>query len=300
MATIILRKTGVITLDGLINGVDFAALRGNVVSHHASHAMKAGSRSADTTDTISLQHSYRCASDNTGTNDGYRAWSMNRTHSHALSFTVATTFANTTIVPAGAFVILDKANGHIDCYTIDGYCPAEIYARYRNHTHGFAAGNILTNETLGPYSPGGSYPWFYTQLGGVWAWRKVKTTPGTHNHSVNTLALQAVDVGDAPAPPIGTVGAGSPRIKLAKAGGHITMKGRVNTIGISAFYSYYINHEQHRTTGVSSDAGATSSELFDDATGNTINMEWSGGSGRGYIVASVHNHGISGYVVGSP
>ena len=305
MPTIVLGDDGVITLDGTVQTVDFLALRNDVVSHHGDHTVDGTKRSnnPDSTETISLARSYRSASTADGDDDAYRAWSTTRFHTHLVSgLTVATTNTDTAITPSGTQVFIDHTDGHITCYTIDGYDPEAIYDRYRYHTHGFSGG--LTSETLPAIEdPGGStYYYYYTQLGGVWGWRRVKTNAGAHSHGVGTLALQQVHADDAPAPPVGTIAAGSPRVALRKVGGNIEMKGRVNTIGILAFYNYYINHDLHLTTGLSASGGGEAAQLYDYDTGGAINMEWSGGSGLGYVNGQAHQHAVTtaGYIVGPP
>jgi hypothetical protein len=290
---------GVITFsgDGTINSIRLPTLRTKIMDH--SHPLITPNRTNEASETLQLSNvsgtalSYRTAYTADGDGDGYRNLSWSRSHDHSVQGLATYQTSSTALTPSGSIVEMLKDDAAINCYTIDGYCPASVYNRLRTHTHN-TSGSVAS-ETLPQFHPTGTYIYFYTYDGSTWEWREVRTNAGAHGHTYGTLALAAAD--DLPAAPIGTIATGSPRIHWSKSSGNLAIKGRINGIGIGAMEDYYEDHEEHLTAGFTGYAGPFVSQLYCADTGTALTFDTSAGNQAGYIASTAqHRHSIDGYI----
>ncbi len=296
---------GVIALPGTVDGIDFAALRNKVVSHHADHVLH-GTHVDNTTEDINgPSGNFRVATTGDGDNESDEAvngFPATRTHNHEIG-TLApnATTQSAGVAPSGTAVTVTGTNGNIECRTIDGYAPEDQWARYEDHWHGVSGRTEETTPSALSIRgvSGNNYQYFYTATNNAGAnagWREVITTTAPHDHDEGNITLAPLNAGNAP------TAAGS-QAQFDGGNGNVITDGNINGVDVSAFDTHVRNFGggagtagRHNASGTTGTGGSDTAELF--SGGNTVYFyrpdtgEWE----RAWVSASPganHTHGVT-------
>lgn len=298
---------GNITLSGTVEGVDFSALRGKVISH--SHPLSgevgAFAETLDCTDTDGGAQFYT-AENVWGGNAAYRAAyavdasnSIERTHRHEHALSVSGTTATTSMSASRRTYVTIEANGKVTLNRIDGYAPEVIYDRYDGHYHsvtGTIDSETLPSRTCKGYASGTFYPYFRIadDSGGTNArWENgIYIRSGAHGHTRNTIALAPYD---APDPPFG----GATKFVADGPSGNITEAGQINGIDIGDFGDDYSAHT-HDGDGQTSTDGPWWSGMRDSGGTMVFFLVGFGTWKQGRVKGEAHSHSGLGVTVGAP
>ena len=300
---------GVIALDSTVDGVDYATLRGKVVSH--AHTVTGDVDEVE--EDLQAQavggggRNFYTASNSEGTSnlktEGAHSNSPSkRKHDHT-SGTLATddTLGSTVLTPSGVVVEINGVKGNIECRTIDGYAPEVDYDWYRDHYHDMTGNTGSTNlparQVYG--DSGNAYFRMRPSGGGDAFWGTAWISSGSHSHGVGTCRFRALGAA------AGCAGPEDGVVSVDGDGGTIALGGNVNDIGIAEFKTAYDAHTHlgstsaaHKTAagggGASAmrDSGGTVRE-FDDGLGNFSQAEIQ-------AVGGGHEHTCAALTSGAP
>jgi hypothetical protein len=296
---------GVITLSGTVDGVDFAALRADVISH--GHGV-AGNVD-DTTETISIDDAgdFEVAESSSPTDDDINieaaeAYPSTRTHGHTVG-TLAEDGTNTStaLSPSGTETTLTGTNGNVTCRTIDGYAPEVVWDEYKDHDHDLTGDTGETEPSAlsirGVSGPTWKYFRIASDSSGTGAvFEEVNTATAGHTHSADhpsaTIKLKVLGAGSAPTASGGEVNWGP---------NDLDTDGNVNGVDISAFKTQFdtatAGNHRHQGAGITGPGGATLSTLRGISSGKTFFSDGAGNWRQVQVEASpgsAHTHGGTG------